>query len=75
MEKVVKRSQPFGHAKRSVASNGFNGWKATTDNNGTAMDFGDTSIGLGGMAMVLIGRLPLHKQPIACYRNIVQVYN
>ena len=75
MEKVVKRSQPFGHAKRSVASNGFNGWKATTDNNGTAMDFGDTSIGLGGMAMVFFGSQSLPKQPISWYRNIVQVYN
>ena len=56
MEKDFNGSQPcIGHAKRSLPPNGFNVWKATIDANGMAMDFGDTSVGLSGMAMHGIG--------------------
>ena len=52
MEKDFNGSQPcIGHAKRSLPPNGFNVWKATIDANGMAMDFGDTSVGLSGMAV------------------------
>ena len=48
-------------AKRSIATNGLKGWKATTIGaNGMPMNFGETSNGLNGLAIVFDSSDPLH---------------
>ena len=59
MAMIFIGSQPL--AKRSIGSDGFNGWKATSNGaNGMEMVFGETTIGLDGMAMVFNAMVANH---------------
>ena len=57
MEKIFKRSQPLAMPNGPLHSLVLMIGKQPV----MSMDFGDTSIGLGGMAMVFIESLPLPK--------------
>ena len=51
-------------AKQSIVSIGLNGWKATIGVYRMTMVFGETTIGLDGMALVFNGSQPLIGQTI-----------